>query len=1430
MSSFDSLISSVNCESAPAATLGVLDRQITVTFGTGKTQRRWTDRRTLAFGEFIKHLGRVEIGSKDGECYVPAIFSGSSRKMDVAQRIEIAVLDSDCGHTREEIASALRSRGLAGFIHSTASHLTVETEISSKDYDRWRSAEGAEFDEPAAPAEYLKERKRYLSRVSDGSRIKGKLDDGKHIFRHQPIPKFRIVLPLQRPWLASDYPSAVARHTDWHDRILAVAALLGLHSDQSCTDASRLFYTPRVRDQAALKAFESEFVDGVPLDIHAIAIADMASEPKPLRARGRQQGAPDRAPKQKTAQDDDPERFVIEGVDLRKWYSRAGHGFEITKALMARRQAPFRNRISGVKRHITCPFDDYHTRADDGTGTFVVDASKLQFAGMPAIADGFIALCKHDACAGRDRLDHVKRMVELGWLTVDELTDKRFLTTEVRQLEELPAFPLPKRTGERAGRTVRRLVRRYCREMKIYLEAKHWRRAEYQRLQEEAGLDAIGEGAIDEVAASVIRAKLTRQVQRESRRRFGRAKRPDWQIAGAAGTGKTSAFIEAYRADPELWQYHIRIAEQTREMSRETADKINAGAPEGMPLARTIAGRSAKGMCEFGERAERIAEHVKSTYQAMCAGKTARCAYFDACGYNAQFTSPDASKPRIYVVTHARLPVTQPPEIALPDPDLVIIDESAINTLTQTMAVDPEACGREEAYHGNIGDELCAQIHADLGRRVAAIIMTGGDILKRLREELPSVDGGPSLAERLAEAAEAAGRAAARNGGIVPNDQDAAVDTKLDRVKRASSEGVHRVLSQLARDLRGMQLLAVRWRPAGRDKDGNELPGRILHHGRRTPVAIGKAALLVLDADAIPEVNGILFGRDIRSFRVEGQRLGLFIQCTSGEFSKRTLLAQSDSPNQITRSSALLGRFLTFARAQHAAGGRVLIITNRPVHLELRRLAAIGDPAGELGMSTRVADGLEITHFAAYTGRDEWKNFDVAIVIGREQPKADDVEALARCIYGDLTRMELELPGKYVAAIRRYRADDPVSVEILTHADPRVRALLELKRERMTCQGIDRLRLMYPRPDGSQPRIYVFCSVPLPGIAPDFLATADHMLAGGSRIERTIERGFVTENAAIMHNEYRDMFETERAAKDDIERNRANIAQVIEKQERPQTAHSIYMSNLRPFLEINGLAEAWRTGAFRRKFNGGWAPRRSRFGFDPRQHRRLDITIARHYRAAHIDEIEFHGHAADALQRARAADEALGLCRSLSPLTDAQRRALDPRTPAGQTAIIRDHFEMWATRIIHRDGTEEWRDWRGNVIPRPIDAPPRPEPPKPTRGNLFHLRHPHLIRTNEDGVVKWSDRTGQPVASPDGDPDAVGPEIFCEHRAAVAAMTDAELLTVFTRAAERAPADKRAQLLAHLRGYAAKSPEHAAALFMSGKRWTFAPRMDSHAH
>ncbi len=236
------------------------------------------------------------------------------------------------------------------------------------------------------------------------------------IFEHQPCPKFRIALPLLRPWLAASYDNQRQANTAWKERIEALAAWLGLSHDQACTDTSRLFYLPR--RAADGPSAETAILDGIPCDIFALPQA----EPKD-RARPRQDG---KSKAGKATLRPDAIDFIDgtsgECFDLTTWVRQYGRRFQIASALAARKPDAFVPRPGEApKRHIRCVNEDAHTQSGADAATFVVNASDS------TSKSGFVYHCRHAHCDGRDRLVVLKQVLEQGWLVVADLTDPQFL-------------------------------------------------------------------------------------------------------------------------------------------------------------------------------------------------------------------------------------------------------------------------------------------------------------------------------------------------------------------------------------------------------------------------------------------------------------------------------------------------------------------------------------------------------------------------------------------------------------------------------------------------------------------------------------------------------------------------------------------------------------------------------------------------------------------------------------------------------------------------------------------------------------------------------------------------------------------------------------------------------------------------------------------
>jgi hypothetical protein len=1256
VSNFDSPPHSVNSEDAASSGFspGIRDRKITVTFGTGAIQSVWTDRQSMTFGTLIDKLSDTRIGKKDGDCWVPAVFSGTIRKMQFAKQIDVAVLDSDAGDTRAELADKLRAVGLAGFIHSTASHLTDSTEAAVKAYDRWRGAEGADYDEADAPGEYLKAYKGYLSRVSDGAIIEGTTDGAKkYIFRHQPIPKFRIVIPLLRPWLAAD--CAGPSTADWTGRYRALAKHVGVHADESCTDASRLFFLPRVKDKAALEAAEREFVDGAPLDILALApIAKETGAPRGTRTKTERpkQGAPDREPKQAPETDSDPDRFRIGDLDLVRWYSKRGHGFEITSALKARGRAPFRNRIQGVKRHITCPFDDFHTAADDGTGTFVVDASKRHLAGMPSITDGFIALCKHSSCAGRDRLDHVKRMVELGWLTSDDLTDKRFLSKPVRELPELPDLEQPKMSGEEGRAALEVLVKDYFDALERFLERQEWRQARFMELLAEA--EESEDWPLGDIEAEKKeRAKLSAKTSREANNRFGKIEDAlaylRAQIAASAGIGKTLFMAAEYRRRPRLWRYSINFFAPNVKSCAAFIAAINAEpTPDGMPRAVVLTGYTYRDddmpepACPKHEIvAEAFSKTSSGIFKSFCNNGEEQCEFFGRCAYTKERLD---KSPKVRAFPHATAVTPQTEEMKTPEPALVIFDESFIGTATKHTGVNVKKLTDPDTYRNDPdNDRESPEDHARLAGQVLELLRTVPDVPRKLLEgdaerikarqeqlgleramQEKDLDDIPCRLRRAARAAEEKGQLA----DIRPSDDAETVRAKLAAITGDSQgKAVAAMLRQLASDTEGgwPDSLGVQFVQGQKDNDGKKTgKDRIFVHGLRK-LAFGKdAPLILIDADAIREVNEIIFGRPMRWEEIRCKRRGHVTQAKGFLGSTSTLAPsyETEGADNARYAKQCLAEIGAFAGGLAADGAKVFVAATKEVRLALT--SEKPDDTGKFQVSYRDRRGFDISHNGMTIGRNIWHRHTAVIQLGREEPPCNAVEDIARAIYADARGYgfePLKLPGSYIRMRRRRFPGSDDFVEMNAHPDPRVQAILELKRERASAQNIDRIRLLFP--DDRRCRVFVLCELPLPGFVPDRVDTLSNILAGGTRMVRAAIGGLVTTNAKVMAGVHRHLYETEEAAKHDIKQ--ANLAQALDIQESgdsPNKEDSIW--GTATFAKIKDLAPIHVPGRFR-IVTGPVPPKWSGISSAPSRFRRPDLTILNAVEAPAMSEIKFDG-------------------------------------------------------------------------------------------------------------------------------------------------------------------------------------------------------------
>lgn len=375
---------------------------ISATFGNF-TDEVWADRRTLTWPELVALLTAHAPGRKEGSCIVPAVFRGQRRQKADADQIDAAFLNSDSGATLAEIAEAARRHGWAAIISSTHSHLTTATKAKLSNWHKFIA------DCPIGGATAFLIDKGMLPRVAADAVIER--EDGEFIYlRHQPCPKFRIVLPLRRPWKAADHRSQDVANAAWKERIKALAATLGLQHNQACTDTSRLFYLPR-RPHNGPPA-ETAIISGAPCDIFALSAPETPLTTAAAKAKAARTDL-DAAEHIDTA--------TGEVIDLRQWARTYGDKFLIADALRARRPSALTGRVAdSVKVHCRCPNEDAHTEPGADGATFVTNAGH-------ANNKGFVFHCRHAHCDGKDRLFFVKQMLAEGWLSAADLTDQQFL-------------------------------------------------------------------------------------------------------------------------------------------------------------------------------------------------------------------------------------------------------------------------------------------------------------------------------------------------------------------------------------------------------------------------------------------------------------------------------------------------------------------------------------------------------------------------------------------------------------------------------------------------------------------------------------------------------------------------------------------------------------------------------------------------------------------------------------------------------------------------------------------------------------------------------------------------------------------------------------------------------------------------------------------
>jgi putative DNA primase/helicase len=472
--------------------------------GDNVHQTRWRTRECHPYGidGLISLLDPGEIAPeerrnpKDGPCFVPGVLaplpSGeyALRQRDRVTEVNVLIADLDIGTPFASLQSRLQAVGVLALVTPTWSHLRRFYAFRVAPA-RWQAylaafgsaeaavlAQGATLFLPGIVAGGL------AGPVSIAPVDKAK-PGGALIVSYswaQPVPRWRVAVPLARGWAAEGGPSTATADA-WAQRYHELTEALGLWDcDPSCADASRLFFTARW--PAAWPVTESD-------PAWATAMANLApGEPGPDRPLARIEGAiadlpgllahrdrlswtarlgkaEDRLRRDfeataHTARQQLPQisgtkgrrkpgapRALIpwlvrhpesgESIDLTRWHQGYGWGLELATLIQQEHPELLAERGEGAggNLHIVCPASDLHgTDRDDGT--FVWDGDGWSARGRPGARRGGL-FCNHTACSGRSAGENLALLLDAGVLSWERLAaiEARGQTEKLAALTEI---------------------------------------------------------------------------------------------------------------------------------------------------------------------------------------------------------------------------------------------------------------------------------------------------------------------------------------------------------------------------------------------------------------------------------------------------------------------------------------------------------------------------------------------------------------------------------------------------------------------------------------------------------------------------------------------------------------------------------------------------------------------------------------------------------------------------------------------------------------------------------------------------------------------------------------------------------------------------------------------------------------------------------
>lgn len=367
---------------------------------------------SMPIKKFVAHLSQHEVGSKKGTCFIPGDLEGQRRRGVKMKSLSCMAFDIDGAMTIESAVDQVQKKGLAASMYSTHSHNTKSSTVV--DVEGLVETFGDEYSD-ADIIQFCRETSRDIdSTVFDNSTVE-KIENADHtqtvIVHHSPIPKFRVVLFLAKPFVIAEQGSSLFEAKQiWKGKYAAVGEMLGFGYDEACTDLARALYMPRHAHGAD---HEVRIIDGDFLNLDSFKYVPKVRKSQTRRAKINHSCDEKHVP------------FLMKFLMKHAANFDAETFFEVYGEQRL-------ERANGDGWHYECPNDAAHSNAGDSTDNafFVSSPGNNEEYGT------FTAHCNHGHCAGLDRADFLNMVIKQYGLKWDDLMEYCQSNT-VDSLEEL---------------------------------------------------------------------------------------------------------------------------------------------------------------------------------------------------------------------------------------------------------------------------------------------------------------------------------------------------------------------------------------------------------------------------------------------------------------------------------------------------------------------------------------------------------------------------------------------------------------------------------------------------------------------------------------------------------------------------------------------------------------------------------------------------------------------------------------------------------------------------------------------------------------------------------------------------------------------------------------------------------------------------------